>query len=120
MKKNSARPLSKRLHEAMAELESAMKSGRRPEELFTIRTVEIIEPPAYSARKIRAMRNQLRVSQAVFAKLVGVSVQLVEHWEQGVCKPKALACRLLDEIDRDAQGFLHRHLTPSTSLRKTA
>jgi DNA-binding transcriptional regulator YiaG len=54
---------------------------------------------------------RLRVSQAVLAKLLGVSVELVEHWEQGVCEPRRAIRRLLDEIARDPAGFLRRHIT---------
>jgi DNA-binding transcriptional regulator YiaG len=41
------------------------------------------------------------MSQAVFANLMGVSLVLVQSWEQGVRTPAPMACRLLDEIDRN-------------------
>jgi DNA-binding transcriptional regulator YiaG len=54
---------------------------------------------------VRATRDRLGVSVAVFAKLVGVSAKLVEHWEQGRRAPSTLAARLLDRINADPDGF---------------
>jgi len=117
--KINRRPVAQRLREAMAELEAAMQSDRPLNEIFSIRTVEIAAPAQYSTKAIRAMRAKLRVSQRVFAELLGVSVQLVEHWEQGICRPRSMARRLLDEVNRDPEGFLLRHLTSAHPLRKT-
>jgi transcriptional regulator with XRE-family HTH domain len=41
------------------------------------------------------------LTQRLFAGLIGTSVELVEHWEQGRREPGTLARRLLDEIARD-------------------
>jgi DNA-binding transcriptional regulator YiaG len=46
------------------------------------------------------------MSQAVFAGLLGVSRILVQSWERGVRDPSPLACRLLDTINRDPEGWL--------------
>lgn len=102
--------VAQRITQAMAELEEVMAKGCRPEELFTVRTVEIPDPTPYAAKDVRATRDRLRVSQAIFAKLLGVSTELVEHWEQGICAPRGIARRLLDEVNRDPAGYLSRHL----------
>mgnify|MGYP001124062743 CR=1 FL=1 len=47
---------------------------------------------------MRKTREDLGVSQAVFADMLGVSASLVQSWEQGFRKPSRMACRLLDEI----------------------
>ncbi len=107
---NRRKKLSIRLKESLEELHDALVSGRPLEEFFTVRTVEIPDPPAYSARRVRALRKRLAVSQRVFASLIGVSPELVEHWEQGVRVPQPIACRLFGEIERDPFGFLKRHL----------
>lgn len=95
---------------ALTELRDALATGRPLEEFFTVRTVEIPDPPRYNAKKVRALRKRMGTSQAVFASLLGVSPELVEHWEQGVRVPRPVACRLLDEVSRDPRGFLQRHL----------
>jgi putative transcriptional regulator len=113
MKKKVAferKKLSVRLRESLEELRDALATGRPLEEFFTVRTVEIPDPPAYNTKRVRALRKRMGVSQAVFASLLGVSPQLVEHWEQGVRVPQPIACRLLDEVNRDPKGFLQRHM----------
>lgn len=71
----------------------------------TVRQVDIPTPTGYGAAEVRATRDRLGVSAAVFAKLVGVSAKLVEHWEQGRRVPSPLAARLLDRINVDPDGF---------------
>ena len=117
MKKN--KPVTPRsrigaqLTAALTELRDALETGRPLEEFFTVRTVEIPDPPAYNTKRVRALRKRMGVSQAVFASLLGISPQLVEHWEQGVRSPRPIACRLLDEVNRDPKGFLQRHMKHS-------
>ena len=110
MNQNQRKTVARRIAQGMAELEHVMASGRSPRDVFTMRTVEIASPATYGARQVRATRNRLNVSQAVFAKLLGVSAELVEHWEQGVCLPRGIARRLLDEINHDPADFLSRHI----------
>ena len=51
---------------------------------FTVATVDLPEEPAtYDAASVRATRQKLAVSQAIFAHLLGVSATLVRAWEQG-------------------------------------
>jgi DNA-binding transcriptional regulator YiaG len=120
MKKNKRRlTAALRIAQGMRELEAAMRSGKAPHELFTVRTAEVPDPARYDAKAIRKIRSHLQVSQAVFAKLLGVSVELVEHWEQGVCVPRRVVCRLLDEIGRNPTEFLARHIgRPGRGLAK--
>jgi putative transcriptional regulator len=105
--------LGARIKESLEELRDALASGQPLESKFTVRTLEVPEPRPHDARSVRALRQSLGVSQAVFARLLGVSNELVEHWEQGIREPKPLARRLLDEISRDPKDYLRRHTTPS-------
>jgi putative transcriptional regulator len=58
-----------------------------------------LEPADYGPDEVAETREQLGVSQAVFAKLIGVSVDTVQSWEQGRREPSQLARRLMEEID---------------------
>jgi len=98
--------VGERLVAGLKELHDALKSGEPLERHFTVRTVErIAEPHPYSPLKIRATRELVGASQAVFAQLLGVSKIQAQSWERGVRKPSKLACRLLDEINRDPEHW---------------
>jgi putative transcriptional regulator len=90
----------------MRELERMMDEGKMPQDLFTVKTIEIPEPGAYRAARVRTLRESLGVSQAVFARLLGVSVILVKSWERGVREPSPIARRLLDTIKADPAHWL--------------
>ncbi len=59
-------------------------------------TVELPdEPPEIDAPTIVALRDQSRMSQAVFARLLNVSTKTVQSWEQGVRTPSHASRRLI-------------------------
>jgi putative transcriptional regulator len=119
-KSKTPRRLGLRIRDALTELHDAVHSGRPLGERIRIHTVEIAAPGPYLAKDVRRTRDRLAVSQAVFAKLLGVSVELVEHWEQGVTLPRPLARRMLDEINRDPAGFLSRYVAGPANPRRAA
>ena len=78
-------------------------------EPITLRTVALdLEIQEHSAADIRKIRVALNVSQAIMAKLLGVSVLTVQSWEQGTRKPSQMACRFLDEISKSPQYWKKR------------
>ena len=84
---------------ALSELAESLEAGA---EIGTVRTVELPdEPGEYDPVGVRATRAMLKTSQAVFARLLGVSTILVRSWESGARAPSRLARRLLDEIHRE-------------------
>ena len=75
-----------------------------------LRTTVLPEPPvALSADEIRAMRRRLNASQAVFARFLNVSTQLVQAWEADRRQPEGAALRLLD-IGRREPGIVFEGL----------
>lgn len=75
------------------------------------------EPPRYSAKDIRNIRDGLAVSQPVFAALLGVSAKAVQAWEQGDRSPAGTARRLLQLMQRAPQLFKQRRETSKTVRR---
>ncbi len=60
------------------------------------RTKMSIAPVAkFSAQEIKEIRHKTGLSQAMFAKYMGVSVKTVEAWEAGRNHPDGAASRLL-------------------------
>ena len=53
-----------------------------------------------SPKKIRAIRAQSRMSQAVFAAVLNTSVSTVQKWEIGEKRPSGPSLKLLDVIQR--------------------
>jgi DNA-binding transcriptional regulator YiaG len=79
---------------------------------MTVRHVgSIPEPRARRGAEIKRLRTEtLGVSQTVFARLLGVSVKLVEAWEAGRNTPAGPVRRLFEFIERDPREFLRRYV----------
>lgn len=106
-KNSKSRPrVADEIMAGMRELERMRDEGKAPEQMFTVRTIDVPDSTIYRARQVRALREILGVSQAVFAHLLGVSVILVKSWERGVREPNPMARRLLDTIKADPARWL--------------
>jgi putative transcriptional regulator len=55
---------------------------------------------------VRTIRAELKLSQAAFAALMGVSVRTVQDWEQGRRKPSGPASALLRIAEQKPEIFL--------------
>ncbi|QQS40227.1 MAG: helix-turn-helix domain-containing protein [Acidobacteriota bacterium] len=74
-------------------LKEASEHARGKKEL---RTTVLAEPPKELTNdEIRSIREKLRVSQAVFARALNVSVRTYQAWEQGLRKPSGPSLKLL-------------------------
>jgi putative transcriptional regulator len=97
-------PFGKKLLASMKQMVDTLESG--DQQTLTIRQVKLPqEPHRYDAADVRATRQRLHISQAIFARLLGVSTVLSQSWEQGTRKPSKLACRLLDEINANPERW---------------
>ena len=54
----------------------------------------------YDAKKIKALRERLHLSQAVLASVLNTSVSTVRKWEVGDKRPSGPSQKLLDIIER--------------------
>src|SRR4051812_49138051 len=93
MKDTSKRlPVAEQIREG---LEEAIRHSRGEITLKTTIVALPDEPPEIDAPTLVAIRDQSRMSQAVFARLLNVSTKTVQSWEQGVRIPSHAARRLL-------------------------
>jgi putative transcriptional regulator len=90
----------------LREIRECLEAGVPLEERFLVRKVEIPEPGRYDPKAVRALREKLGVSQAIFARMLGVSKVLAESWEQGKRQPSPLARRLLDTVRADPAAWV--------------
>jgi len=81
--------------ELMESVGEALQHARGKRELRT--TVLPDAPAAMSAADIRGLRKELNASQAVFARFLNVSTQLVQAWEANRRRPDGAASRLLEK-----------------------
>lgn len=56
--------------------------------------------PDYSSKKIRALRERFKLSQAVLASILNTSLSTVRQWEIGEKHPSGPSLKLLDLLDR--------------------
>jgi putative transcriptional regulator len=78
-------------------------------EKLTLRTHRLALPPRikpFKTGEIAAIREQLAVSQGVFARLLNVPKVTEISWEKGRRKPTGAALRLLDLV-RKRPHILH-------------
>jgi putative transcriptional regulator len=101
--------VGQRVLQRLRDFAETLETTDRITDKYTCRTIKLnLKPQRYTAEKVRATRDLLHVSQAVFAQFVGVSVRAVQDWEQGLKPPRGTACRIMDEIRRDPQYWRNR------------
>jgi putative transcriptional regulator len=103
------RSIGKRISERLATFAKALENNETITERFTCRKIQLnLEPESYSPGLVKETRLALGVSQAIFARFLGVSVKSVSAWEQGKKTPSDIACRFMDEIRGDPQYWRKR------------
>lgn len=69
-------------------------------------TVEIPDvPPEFNKSDVKDVREQLNVSQPIFAQILGVSDDTVKAWERGANKPSGSSARLIQIAKEDPMTF---------------
>ena len=78
-------------------------------DVHTMRDFEITCLPSvksYTPRQIKRIRLYNKVSQAVFAAYLNISLSTVRQWEQGLKKPSGTSLKVLNLVDRYGVGLL--------------
>ena len=90
------RDLFAELSEGMAALADA-RQGKR-----TLRThaVEYKPVPKVTPKELIRVRENLKISRALFAVYLRTNVRTLENWEQGRAKPNAQAALLINLVKR--------------------
>jgi putative transcriptional regulator len=60
----------------------------------------------YDAIDIRKLRESVDVSQAQFARMIGVSKDTLQNWEQGRRRPRGPAKALLRVFEKDPKAVV--------------
>ncbi len=120
-KRPALEKLSQPVQEMVQELHAvcaAVEAGVPLEKVATVRTCTIdVRLPELSPAQIRAIRDSLGLSQALFATFLGAAMPTVRSGEQGHRAPSAMARRLLGVI-RDDPAYWKKKLAGTLSPRK--
>jgi putative transcriptional regulator len=87
--------LFKELAESIKKAGRIQKGQAKPSRLFT-----------YDAIDIRKLRESVDVSQAQFARMIGVSKDTLQNWEQGRRRPRGPAKALLRVFEKDPKAVV--------------
>ncbi len=97
--KNEAKsPIFDAVHETAADLHRLGFIDKRKMRQFDVLCLDPI--PDYDSLKIRALRDQLQLSQSVFAAVINTSLSTVRKWEIGDKHPSGPSLKLLNLLDR--------------------
>ena len=89
----------------MQSLDEALQYSRG--EQINARTTILPVPPApMSQVEIVKLREQFKCSQAIFARLLNISVKTLQAWEQGVRVPSDAALKLLAVAKHHPEALL--------------
>lgn len=86
------------VHETAADLHRLGFIDKRKQQKLEALCLEPI--PAYDSTKIRALREHLKLSQAVLASVLNTSPSTVRKWEIGEKHPSGPSLKLLNLLDR--------------------
>src|SRR6516225_7359687 len=91
------RKKGKKKVKVFSDLEQSLRTALSYEQgtVASLRVTEVPPPKPLRPAQIRAIRQSFNVSQAVFARIINVSTNAVESWEQGVRSPKEATLKLL-------------------------
>jgi putative transcriptional regulator len=98
-------------------LEEAIRHARGEITLKTTVLELPEEPPEIDAPTLVAIRDQSRMSQAVFARLLNVSSKTVQSWEQGLRTPSHAARRLIQIYSQHPETVCQSVGLPPVKLR---
>lgn len=93
----------KGLNEAIAHERGQLKGVKR-------HVIKIAPLPNYKSQEIKRIRLNLRLSQAAFANIIGVSQKTVEAWESGRNIPQGPSQRMLELLDKNGSRIVENYI----------
>jgi putative transcriptional regulator len=75
---------------------------------YTAAGTEVEPPPRYVSERIKEIRDDMALSQSVFAAALNVSPDTVRAWEQGKRHPDGPTLRLLEVAEQHPEVLLKK------------
>jgi len=86
----------KKLLESIDEVRAIRKGKLKPARVFK-----------YDPIEVKKIRSKLKLSQSKFAYMIGVSIDTIQNWEQGLRQPVGTARALLKVAQADPHVVFH-------------
>jgi DNA-binding transcriptional regulator YiaG len=102
-------PASSKIVAAFNEAIEAMRSGEPLEKRLSVRNYKAeFGCRPYGPHDVRRVRGLLEMSQAFFARFLGVNPNTVRSWEQGTRPPSLIARHFMEAIEDDPEYWRRR------------
>jgi putative transcriptional regulator len=95
---NAKSRLMEAVHETATDLHRLGFIDKRKQHKLAALCLEPVPP--YDSTRIRALREQLKLSQAVMASVLNTSASTVRKWEVGDKQPSGPSLKLLNLLER--------------------
>lgn len=95
-----AQSRKRELFQEIAEGFEALSQHREGKRTLRTHSVVVKPAPKVSPRQLVQLREDLRLSRALFAVYLRTNVRTLENWEQGRAKPNAQAALLIHLVRR--------------------
>lgn len=96
------------LQEAVDVRRGRREPARRVQRPTTARDAVVQPPRRYLGPETQRIREQLGLSQSVFARVLNASAETVKAWEQGKRQPDGMALTLLEIAERHPEALMSR------------
>jgi putative transcriptional regulator len=98
MTKRYRSPIAAAVHQTASDLYASGLMSKKDMREFDESCLTPVKP--LTPRQIARIRAREEVSQAVFARHLGVSLSLISQWERGEKKPSGASLKLLTLVDK--------------------
>ena len=99
-KTKRARRAKRDLFSELGEGAKALAEARQGKRTLRTHTAEYKPAPAVTPAEVIRVREDLKISRALFAVYLRTNVRTLENWEQGRAKPNAQAALLIHLVRR--------------------
>lgn len=95
------------LQEALDVRRGSARPARRVRRM-TARDAVVHPPQQYEGARIQRIREEMGLSQRVFARVLNASTETVKAWEQGKRQPEGMALTLLELAETHPEALMSR------------
>jgi len=98
--KKHTRPDKRDLFAELKEGMTALARQRQAKRTLRTHAMEFKPPPKVTPKQLMRVRQDLKISRALFAGYLRTNVRTLENWEQGRATPNAQAALLINLVKR--------------------